>query len=292
MSERPVIGVSGPDRGGFPAWLFVSWVVRAAGGHPVRITPSRGVPPRTLDALIIGGGADIDPHHYGAGGERVERRKIKRAKRPGQLIAYLLLPIVFLLRILFGVRHARVDKARDALELALLERAELEGRPVLGICRGAQLLNIHAGGSLHRELDSFYVESANPETVFPRKLVRVMPNSRLHELLELERCRVNSLHRQAVRELGRNLSVAAVEHSGVIQAIERSDRPFWVGVQWHPEYLPYRVEQRRLFEELVLAAKQRNIEIAAIEGNANEQVEHGQHGVREEPRPRHRHVQP
>jgi len=254
---RPLIGVSGPDRGGYPAWFFASCAIRCAGGRPLRLTPARGLPERMLDALILGGGADVDPARYGSH-EKAPRLapqlKGKSARfKLRVLLGYLIAPLVYLLRRLFSARHGGIDPERDALETELLTRALRDGAPVLGICRGAQLINVHLGGTLHHDVASFYVETSNPWGVLPRKRVQLEPGSLLAGLLGRKRAIVNSLHRQAVDRLGKGLIVAAAESNGVVQGIEHPER-FLVGVQWHPEYLPQRPEQRRLFRELVQAA--------------------------------------
>jgi putative glutamine amidotransferase len=256
---RPVIAVTGPDRGGFPAWLFTSWALRRAGAKPVRVRPRGGAPVR-FDALVVGGGADVSPGRYGA--LPVRRPPAARYRRtrtlPRLVLDYALAPIIHLLRRLFGLARAAAgpDPARDALELALIARAEAGQLPVLGICRGAQLLNIHGGGTLYQDLSGFYTERPDRWTVFPRKPIEIAPGSRLQSVLARSRCEVNSLHRQAVDALGSGLAIAARDERGVVQGIEHPARRFWIGVQWHPEYLPQVPEQRRLFDRLVAVARQ------------------------------------
>lgn len=255
---RPIIAVTGPDRGGFPSWLFTSWALRRAGAKPVRIRPG-GKTPAHFDGLVIGGGADVAPVRYGA--LPVRRPAAARYRRsrtlPRLIVDYALAPFIYILRRLFGLSRTSggPDPARDALELALIERAEKARLPVLGICRGAQLLNIHAGGTLYQDLSGFYTERTDRWTVFPRKAVAIEPRSRLQATLGRARCEVNSLHRQAVDALGDGLAIVARDERGVVQGIEHSSRPFWIGVQWHPEYLPQVPEQRRLFAALVDAAR-------------------------------------
>lgn len=256
---RPLVGVTGPDRGGLPAWLFTRHAVHRAGGRPLRITPSR---PREecwgeLAAVVIGGGADVGP----ADEPLPVRVEDDEARQPGfrswlrQAAGYLLAPLVFLLRWLLRRRGRPIgiDLARDELELAVLAVADRRDLPVLGICRGAQLMNIREGGTLHRDLSTFYVETSTPWTVLPRKLIHVAPGT-LRSALATERCTVNSLHRHAIDEPGADLRIVARDRAEVVQAIEHVDHRFWIGVQWHPEYLPQRPEQRRLFDGLVAAA--------------------------------------
>lgn len=254
MAARPIIGITGPDRGGLPAWLFTSLAVRRAGGKPVRVRPSRRVPPR-LDGLIIGGGADVAPVHYD-GSVRVRPPRVRRRGVRGML-DLVIAGAIFAVRWLLG-RHASAppfDLGRDALELTLIDWARRSGLPLLGICRGAQLLNVHAGGTLHQDLSQFYVERPNRWTVFPRKHARFVPTSRLSGTLGTTEGYVNSLHRQAIATLGDGLVAVAFDDSGVVQAVEDPDRELWLGVQWHPEYLPQLRPQRQVFTRLVDAAR-------------------------------------
>lgn len=258
--HRPRIGITGPDEGGLPAWIATSAAVRLAGGRPIRIVPKRGLPKEPLDGLILGGGADVAPARYGAEPDdevprvRDEIRGENAAGKLRSLASYLLSPAIYAVRRALSVQLGGLDHARDELELALLAQAEEDGAPVLGICRGAQVMNVFRGGTLHRDLSSFYVESANPWTVFPRKWITVTEGSVLAGAIGLRRCRINSLHRQAVDDLGGPLEVCAREDNGVVQAIEDPKRAFFLGVQWHPEYLPQRPEQRRLFRAFLDAA--------------------------------------
>ena len=255
----PVIGVTGPDHGGGAAWAFTRIAVMLAGGRAVHITPGR--PRRSLDGLhglVIGGGADVDPELYGQDPTPI----LPDAKPPGEswpryLLDLVLFPLTWQLRKLSGkFAHAGGDPARDALETRLLADALARGLPVLGICRGQQLLNVHFGGSLHQDLRGFYVEDRETRTILPRKRVRTEPGTRLRRLLGPE-TRVNALHRQGVDDLGDGVRVAARDRNGIVQAVEHASRPFVLGVQWHPEYLPQVAGQRAIFRALVDAARER-----------------------------------
>jgi len=260
---RRRIGITGPDQGGSPAWLATGLAVRLAGGRPIRITRGRGLPDGALDGLILGGGADVAPHRYGVEPDPDDEAPVVRDELRGEtargklrsLAGYVLSPAVYLFRRILSVKLGGLDPARDELELALLAQAEEDGAPVLGICRGAQIMNVARGGTLHRELSSFYAESPNPWTVFPRKSITVDAGSSLARALGTTRCRVNSLHRQAVDDLGGPLTACAREDNGLVQAVEAPGPRFYVGVQWHPEYLPQRPEQRRLFEAFIAEAR-------------------------------------
>ena len=260
---RPVIAVTGPDRGGGAAWLFTRIAVFIAGGRAVHITPCC---PRGLDGihgLILGGGADVDPELYGADPTPiVEEHKPADESWPQYLFELILFPLTWLLRKLAGKsgakRAGRGDPARDALEMRLLDDAIRRGLPVLGICRGQQLMNVYFGGSLHQDLASFYVEDPATRTILPRKRIVPEPGSRLGQLFA-NGTRVNALHRQGVNELGRDVRVAARDRNGIVQAIEHESLPFVVGVQWHPEYLPQLPSQRAVFAALVAEARRRMI---------------------------------
>lgn len=255
---KPVIGVTGPDSGGVTAWWFTRLAIARSGGIARRITPSRPRVRERVDALVVGGGADVsDPDDETADEERhVPPRRPSESwwRRLGGLV---IAPIVFVLRRLSARRIGTIDRARDRLERRWLAHAAAHDLPVLGICRGAQIMNVCAGGTLHRDLAGFYAETPQPWTVLPRKSVHVDDDSRLADVLGTTACRVNGLHRHAVDRLGKNLRVVAREPSGIAQAVEHETRRFWIGVQWHPEYLPQLPEQRRLFDALVSEAANR-----------------------------------
>lgn len=252
---RPVIGVTGPDTGGAAAWWFTRLAIRRSGGVARRITPSRPSPRDTIDALVVGGGADVsDPEHVLAAEEREVPPRPPAQPLWRRLVGLVLAPLVYLLRRLGARPGTTIDPARDKLERQWLAHAAAQNLPVLGICRGAQLMNVCAGGSLFRDLTDFYGEDPEPWTVLPRKRVEIEPDSHLAQVLRRRSCRVNGLHRHAVEDIGRDLRVVARERSGLTQAIEHVTRRFWLGVQWHPEYLPQLPEQRRLFDALVAEA--------------------------------------
>ncbi len=219
MAHRLIVGVTGPSRGIPWAWLAIRWQLRRLGVDGEYLTPASGYPSRAIGAFIISGGNDVDPAIYG-----------------GDVSA-----------------SPSVDPLRDEFELSVLDEARRRELPVLGICRGMQLLNVHAMGTLVSDLKPYRALTFNKGTLLPRKVVRVKSRSILHDWLGKTCTKVNSLHHQAVDAVGKGLAVSARDRDGIIQAIESVNGPLRVGVQWHPEYLPYRQEQRRLFARFLAA---------------------------------------
>jgi len=213
----------------FPLIALNVWL---AGGSARRWQAGRTDDIDAVDGVIIGGGDDISPDLYG-----------------GQIVT-----------------SARLDHDRDALERGVLLAAFVTSKPVLGICRGSQMLNIALGGTLHQDAYATYAASDHIRTVLPRKTVYPEAETQLAALSGAEPMKVNALHTQAVDRLGEGLRVAARDQGGMIQAIERVADPFALGVQWHPEHLFYAHRQRRIFRALVAAASARRDDAGQLAG--------------------------
>ncbi|QDY70790.1 gamma-glutamyl-gamma-aminobutyrate hydrolase family protein [Qingshengfaniella alkalisoli] len=220
--SRPVIGVTVSRRSGWRIFPLVAFNLWLAGGRGRKWQSGTDTAPDLddVDGVIIGGGDDISPDLYG-----------------GQLVT-----------------SARLEPARDALEHDIVADAMERGIPVLGICRGAQMLNVVLGGSLHQDAYGTYTASKHVWTILPRKRVMVTAETRLAHIAGTAPMIVNALHSQAVDRLGCDLNVAARDDGGMIQAVERTKDPFALGVQWHPEHLFYAKRQRAVFRALVNAA--------------------------------------
>lgn len=157
-------------------------------------------------------------------------------------------------------RLRRIDPRRDAFEFALAREADRRAVPVLGICKGMQWMAVVRGGTLHIDIGDALpnaLEHSGGRLPSDARMhdVTLASGSRLAALAGTDRLAVNSRHHQAVADPGRSAS-AAVADDGVIEAIEWSDAPFAIGVQWHPEDLAAGgdVLSRRLFSSLVEAA--------------------------------------
>ena len=218
---RPLIGVTTSRRGGWRSFLMHRLALGRVGARAVRLVAGAALPGEELAGLVIGGGDDIGAEIYGGA----------------------VLPDV------------RIDPERDKLELKLLETALPAGLPVLGICRGSQMINVALGGSLHADIYEIYAKAPRMRTVLPKKTVHVVEGSRLHRITRCNPCRVNALHHQSVDRVGRGLRVVARDEIGIVQAVEGTGPGFLLGVQWHPELLPLAKPQQRLFAALAEAAR-------------------------------------
>ncbi len=148
---------------------------------------------------------------------------------------------------LFGeethIHCGEVSDKRDSLELTLLRLVMEAKKPILGICRGIQLINIGLGGTIYQDLPSqfpqaFPIAHKQPfPYATPSHSVSIVPGTRLASICQSSSIKVNSMHHQAVKDLAAGCIVSGTGPDGLIEAIEMPDYPFLVGVQWHPEYL-------------------------------------------------------
>ncbi|MBC8007838.1 MAG: gamma-glutamyl-gamma-aminobutyrate hydrolase family protein [Prolixibacteraceae bacterium] len=230
---HPIIGLttygrSVDNRYSLPAEYLDA--VRRAGGVPILIAPGEQrweAPLQMLDALILTGGGDIDPDRYR--GNRHETN--------------------------YGI-----DPERDAFELELARRVIESGLPTLGICRGAQILNVVRGGSLIEHIPDELGESVlhrAPPREAVRHSVQLKASSKLAMILGLEELHVTSWHHQALRGVAEGLEAVGYAADGTIEAVEMPAHPWLIAVQWHPELTAATDPlQQKLFDAIVEKARE------------------------------------
>ncbi len=245
MGRRPLIGIATQTQQALPGQTPLAWVM---GQRYVRVLTAAGAVPwlvpllpddeptlrcvyDQLDGIFLTGGVDVDPTQYG------------EAREP-----------------LCGA----TDPARDGTELRLIRWALADHKPVLGVCRGLQAINVAAGGALYQDVTAQH-PGAIKHDCFPTAgdwarddlvhEVDVLPDSRLGAILRLPRVLVNSMHHQGVKRLAPGLAVSARAPDGLIEGLEGANGHFLVGVQWHPEELVEKdAAMARLFAEFLAAA--------------------------------------
>jgi putative glutamine amidotransferase len=225
-NDRPLVAVTGPHTRLRTAWWCTRFMLALHGVRAVYLTAHTPFPQEPLHGIVIGGGNDIEPGHYG------EEANPERT----------------------------YDPERDLFEMSMIRRAMQDNIPMLGICRGAQLINVVFRGSLHLDIRHRRRLTPNRNTTRPVKWVDLEGTSRLQEHLGVSRLRVNSLHRQAIDQVGQGLTVIGRDEDGFIQAVE-GQFGFLLGVQWHPEYLPYLKSQRKLFGMFANAVRETRREL-------------------------------
>lgn len=231
----PLIGITTYGRNRRNAYFLMAEyleAVRHAGGVPVLLAPGEArieVLLHRLDGLILAGGGDIAPKRFG------------RESHPAV---------------------AQVDPERDEFEFRLARLWLETPKPVLGICRGMQLLAILAGGDLILDIPTQYpaaMEHRRENVPFIEHVVKIVPDSRLYGTVEQARVPVASLHHQAVAHTGDGWRITAKAPDGIIEAMERADHPWAVAVQWHPELMPDHPAHQALFREFVKAAAESKV---------------------------------
>jgi putative glutamine amidotransferase len=215
------------------------YALEAAGGIPLLIHLTRDTAVlaahyQRCDALLFAGGDDVAPAHYGA------------APHP---------------------RLGAVEELRDEVELALARRAAAAGKPILGICRGIQLVNVALGGTLYQDIPAelpgaldHYASRKGADRAHLAHELALEAGSWLAKQLDAGELPVNTFHHQALRDIAPGLRVTGRAPDGVIEAIEGDGRGFVVGVQCHPEELWARADPRwgRVFAGFVGVARQRS----------------------------------
>lgn len=253
MQKRPVIGIAMQTLQPIPGELPLCWVM---GQKYVRVLRGVGAVPwliplldddeatlreiyDRLDGLFLTGGMDVDPASY-----QEDRR----------------------------TDCGRTDLARDWTELHLVRWAQEDKKPILGVCRGMQVINVALGGSLYQDIASEFKCAIkhdyfpNPNNDFTRQQlvhpIRVQRDTKLRSLLESDKLDVNSMHHQAIRTLAPGLKVTSTAPDDVIESVEGINGQFLIGVQWHPEELTEaNPGMRRIFESFIEASAAKSVTI-------------------------------
>ena len=240
--RRPIIGVTLDTYDGKPRYQLpfdYTTAIERAGGLPLAIpyrTDLSLVPEivAALDGILFTGGLDLDPSVYGEQ---------------------------------WHPKAERIDPDRQRFELALLAEVERRRTPALGVCLGSQLMNVHRGGSLIQFLPELSRDAAlehrKLEDDGRRHAVRIEPGTILHTAIGREEITANTRHKQAIKDVGRGLRVAARAPDGIVEAIEDPSMPLYLAVQWHPENLTDQPEHLAPFKLLVSKARESSTSRAA-----------------------------
>lgn len=226
--NRPVIGITSSMSDTFVRMRRNYFdAIENAGGIPVFMPHTGGAEDAEkflsfCDGVLFAGGDDVDPKFYG---EEIKFDSVETTPE------------------------------RDVFELALAELLKNDTRPVLGICRGAQLLNVAFGGTLYQHIDGHRQDERGAVNL---RAARVTEDTFLRELAEADEIKTNSFHHQAVKDVAPGFTVSARADDGTVEAIEPAERTdrFILAVQWHPEYF-YKTDKcaNNIFKAFIEAAK-------------------------------------
>lgn len=179
----------------------------------------------TCDGVLFTGGSDITPSFYG----------VEKDEKCG-----------------------KTNLNRDKIEKEIFDVFYKTGKPIFGICRGMQFINVCLGGSVYQDITDKQTEKHKDSVKMFNNYhkVKIENGSLLSDIFKRENITVNSTHHQAVKSLGENLKTAAISHDGFIESYESTSHPFCVGVQWHPEHVFRKDDlQRKLIEVFVKKCK-------------------------------------
>lgn len=209
---KPLIGITGNHDDDTGSVLLKDYYVKAiynAGGVPVILPPTRdeNLISNYLSlcrGILLSGGGDIDPAWWGEN------------------------PVKGL---------GKISLLRDYFEIQITRAANRRKIPVLGICRGCQVMNVAGGGSLIQDLPGEFEHDQNAPRDVPFHVILIESGSKLASIINKNNVKVNSFHHQAVKKLAHSLKITAFAPDGTVEALEDPDQAFFIGVQWHPECL-------------------------------------------------------
>lgn len=223
-----LIGVTTSARKGTLMWWCTKLGLKLCGAHAIRLTAFQQERFKECDGYIISGGVDINPKLYHQ----------------------------------TNIASVDIEDERDTLEHMVIEHALAKKKPLMGICRGSQMINVVKGGTLHQNARDFYDGFVPTDSVigkiFSRRKINIYEDGILCSLFRNDpHLYVNSLHHQAIHTLGEGLKIVAKDALGIVQAIESEnlDKQFIIGMQWHPEFMLHTTSNRKIFRRLVQACK-------------------------------------
>jgi len=215
MARKANIVITGSAKGSRSAWILSRALLRLYGVEAKFVQPHHWDKSIQMDGLLITGGIDVDPLTFST------------------------------------KRHPSIEKTdplRDAMELFYLKQAQKKKIPIMGICRGMQIINLFMGGTLHPHIPEMGLDFEHPRSLFPLNLLSIAPKTHLHKILRTDNLKANALHHQTIDKLGKDLRVAAKDTNTLVQAIESREENFILGLQWHPEFMPYHWSTHRIFK--------------------------------------------
>lgn len=238
--KKPLIGVlplyiNNNDNKWDSLWMFPGYLdgIVAAGGIPVVLPLLENAEDiaqlvDTYDGFLFPGGQDIDPSLYNE--EMNEHCKI-------------------------------TFPPKDTMETAVFREAYRRDKPIFGVCRGLQLFNVLMGGSLYQDIQTQYPNASikhlqETNFIYPTHTIDILPNSFLAEIAGTHSIRVNTMHHQAIKDMGDHIIATAQSKDGLIEAIELTELTFGHAIQWHPEFLwDKRPLEFNLFKAFVQASE-------------------------------------
>ena len=225
---RPTIGITfNPNRSINQANHYIKTILEFKGDPLLIPGPSK---PQDLHGILFTGGGDIDPSNYNQDRSRM---------------------------------LLNVDEDRDLFEITLCKKAISEKIPILGICRGIQIMAVTAGGDLYQDLALEYPKKvhhphAHNDNTDAKHHIEIIKGSKLNKIVGKRICKVNSAHHQAINNNGRHFKISAQTSDGIIEAIEHRHNAFAIGVQYHPERMTetnaFQVHREKLFRAFIEAA--------------------------------------